>query len=122
MTKKLLFRLTKKDFIIQTFRSGGPGGQKQNKVETGVRIIHPDSGARGESRVYRTQLQNRKAAFEKLVNSKEFLVWHKIKCAKIMNNTKDIDTIVEEAMKSYNIKSEIVDSDGNWSEVPFDDI
>ena len=28
-----LFTLTKKDFEMQTFRSGGKGGQHQNKVD-----------------------------------------------------------------------------------------
>ncbi len=49
-SKKLLFSITKDDFTVQTFRSGGKGGQNQNKVESGVRIIHPASGAIGESR------------------------------------------------------------------------
>jgi len=42
--KNKLFSLTKKDFDIQTFRAGGKGGQKQNKISSGVRIIHRESG------------------------------------------------------------------------------
>lgn len=67
MAKELLFSITKEDLIIQTFRSGGKGGQNQNKRESGVRIIHPESGARGESRNHRTQLANKKEAFRRLV-------------------------------------------------------
>ena len=67
MARELLFSITKDDFTIQTFRSGGKGGQNQNKRETGVRIIHNDSGARGESRNHRTQLANKKEAFRRLV-------------------------------------------------------
>lgn len=48
--KELLFSLTKKDFRIETFRSGGKGGQHQNKTDSGVRIVHLESGAVGESR------------------------------------------------------------------------
>ena len=73
---KLLFSVTKKDFTIQTFRSGGPGGQNQNKVESGVRIIHPPSGARGESREHRDQLSNKKAAFRRLLETPEWKIWH----------------------------------------------
>src|SRR5437868_98049 len=34
---------------VQTFSAGGPGGQHQNKTQSGVRIIH-SSGVRAESR------------------------------------------------------------------------
>jgi protein subunit release factor B len=43
--RELLFSITKEDFEIQTFCSGGKGGQHQNKVETGVRILHKYSKA-----------------------------------------------------------------------------
>ena len=41
------------DLERETFRSGGPGGQHQNKTQSGVRLIHP-SGVRAESRTERT--------------------------------------------------------------------
>jgi len=69
---KHLFSLTKKNFEIQTFRSGGPGGQHQNKTSSGVRIIHKESGAVGESREHKSQLQNKKAAFTRLTESDKF--------------------------------------------------
>ncbi len=84
MARELLFSLTKKDFVIQTFRAGGKGGQNQNKRNTGVRIIHPESGARGESREERSQYANRKRAFQRLVDSKEFKNWHRVKVAEIL--------------------------------------
>jgi protein subunit release factor B len=67
--KMLLFSVTKKDLDVQTFRSGGKGGQNQNKVESGVRIIHRASGAVGESREYRDQPQNKKAAFQRMIKT-----------------------------------------------------
>jgi protein subunit release factor A len=57
----------RKDFTVQTFRCGGRGGQKQNKTETGVRIIDKETGLRAESRVHRDQLGNKREAFRKLV-------------------------------------------------------
>jgi peptide chain release factor 2 len=42
---------------VQTFCSGGPGGQHQNKTQSGVRIIHK-SGVRAESRTERSQHKN----------------------------------------------------------------
>ncbi|MCK9369469.1 peptide chain release factor-like protein [Candidatus Dojkabacteria bacterium] len=80
--RELLFSITKKDFELQTFCSGGHGGQHQNKTESGIRIIHHASGARGESREYKSQAQNRKAAFKRLVNTKTFQKWLKLEVAK----------------------------------------
>lgn len=53
--KTLLFSLTKKDFTIQTFCTGGKGGQHRNAKQNGVRIIHPASGAVAEHRDGRDQ-------------------------------------------------------------------
>lgn len=53
--KVLLFSLTRKDFEVQTFCTGGPGGQHKNAKRNGVRIIHLDSGARAEHRDGRDQ-------------------------------------------------------------------
>lgn len=58
----------KTDFTLQTFKSGGKGGQHQNKTESGVRIIDKITGLSGESREERDQLQNKKVAFDRLVS------------------------------------------------------
>lgn len=67
-----ILSVTIHDCEVQTFRSGGKGGQNQNKRDTGVRVIHHPSRARGESREERSQLQNKKAAFRRMVGTKEF--------------------------------------------------
>lgn len=105
-SKQLLFSITKDDFIVQTFRSGGKGGQNQNKVESGVRIIHPASGAIGESREERSQLQNKKIAFNRLIKTSSFQAWHKIKCASVIQGINDIDRAVDEWMQPKNLKIE----------------
>jgi peptide chain release factor 2 len=82
------------DLIRQTFRSGGPGGQHQNKTESGVRYIHKPSGVAAESRSERSQFKNdanalallkaklykieeqkRTAAFEKVYDEKGEVAW-----------------------------------------------
>jgi protein subunit release factor B len=110
-----LFSVTKKDLDVQTFRSGGPGGQKQNKVETGVRIVHKDSGAVGESREERSQAQNKKIAFRRLVESSKFKIWLNRRAYAIMKS-KTIDQIVDEQMQPEYIKMEVVGEDGKWIE------
>ena len=51
---------------IDTFRSGGKGGQHQNKVESGVRLTHRPSGIVVTSRRFRSQHRNREEALERL--------------------------------------------------------
>jgi len=112
--KKLLFSLTAKNFEIQTFRSGGKGGQHQNKTESGVRIIHHASGARGEARDSRDQHQNKKNAFMRLVNTPEFKKWHRFETARRLGQLHDVEKTVEEDMKPENIKVETLDEKEKW--------
>jgi peptide chain release factor 2 len=49
--------INEKELEMQTFCSGGPGGQHQNKTQSGVRLIHK-SGVRAESRTERSQPKN----------------------------------------------------------------
>jgi len=51
---------------VQTFRSGGKGGQHQNTTDSGVRFIHRPTGIVTTSRERRSQLQNRKLALERM--------------------------------------------------------
>lgn len=115
--KELLFSVTKKDFEIQTFRSGGKGGQNQNKVSSGCRIIHKDSGARGEARDSRTFLQNRKNAFLRLLETPEWKAWYKMECARKMGQAALLDENVSRAMTPETLKIEGKDSKGRWIEI-----
>jgi peptide chain release factor 2 len=77
-----------------TFRSGGPGGQHQNKTESGVRYTHLPTGISAESRsersqhknddmalkmlkakLYRIEEQKRKAEVEKQYDEKGEVAW-----------------------------------------------
>jgi peptide chain release factor 2 len=82
------------DLKRDTFRSGGPGGQHQNKTESGVRYTHLPSGVAAESRtersqhkndqmalsllkakLYRIEEQKRRAEVEKLYDEKGEVAW-----------------------------------------------
>ncbi|MDP7246941.1 MAG: peptide chain release factor-like protein, partial [Planctomycetota bacterium] len=52
---------------VSFFRSGGPGGQHRNKVETAVRIVHPPSGVTVTATERRSQFENRELAWERLI-------------------------------------------------------
>jgi len=55
-----------KECDIETFRSGGKGGQNVNKVETAVRLRHRPSGIVTSSQVHRSQFKNKMECVRKI--------------------------------------------------------
>lgn len=99
MPRQKVLTVKLSDLERQTFRSGGPGGQNQNKRDTGVRLVHRPSGAVGESREERTQLQNQNIAFKRLAESHAFWVWAAKQCGLI-------EEMVDQWMRPENLRFE----------------
>src|SRR5574343_322588 len=108
MSGEKLFSVTKSDLDITTCRAGGPGGQNQNKRDTAVRISHKGSGAVAESREHRTQEQNKKAAFHRLVKDKKFTSWVRMKAAAVLEGFRSIEAKIDAWMRPQHLKIEYV--------------
>ncbi len=107
---------TQKDFDVSYFCGSGAGGQARNKVASGVQIIHRESGAIGRASDSRSQAQNKKAAFERLIKSPKMKFW----LAKELYAIKQKETLeqtIEKETESKNLRFEIKNADGKWEEV-----
>jgi protein subunit release factor B len=115
-TKEKITLASKKDFEVSYFCGSGPGGQARNKVASGVQIIHKESGAIGRASDSRSQAENKKAAFERLVASPKMKHWLAGKLYEIQQQ-ETLEESVEKDMAPSNLKYEIKDEEGKWIEV-----
>lgn len=113
MPKEKLFSITANDCEWDYFRGSGKGGQHRNKKDTCVRCTHRLSGAVGEGKEYKSQKQNKRAAFKRMANSKEFNNWVKREVARISGAEDAARRYAEREVNSDRIKVE-VKQNGKW--------
>jgi protein subunit release factor A len=109
--------LSLKDLEVSYFCGSGAGGQARNKVASGVQMRHLESGAIGRASDSRSQDQNRRAAFERLVKDPRMKFWLAQRVYEVKMN-ESIEQTVERECSPENCRFEI-QRDGKWVEVPF---
>jgi len=111
--KKLLFTLSKAngDFIVQPFKGSGNGGQKRNKTMSACRITHPASGTVSECQEERSFIQNKKKAFERLLEKESFKKWYKLEYSKRSGTYALMEEQVNKAMADENLLIEGIEND-----------
>jgi len=112
--KQLIFRLTRKDFVVEAKTGHGKGGQNRNRRRTACRIFHEPSGAEGNAQDEREYKRNERLAFERLVATKKFKTWHSIETARRLGQLARIDEEVERMMNPKNLSVEVKNEKGLW--------
>ena len=112
--RQKLFSVRISDCRVDTFCTGGHGGQNQNAKQMGVRITHPPSGAVGECREERHQHVNKVRAFTRMAESAQFRAWARM-VASELSTGKSVDACVDEEMDVKNLRVDVKDEDGRWT-------
>ena len=112
-----LFTLTVKDFDWSYTKGSGSGGQKRNKTSSAVHCMHRPSGAHGYAEDSRSQHDNKKTAFVRLTESKEFQTWLRTETMKRSGQATQIEEAVAREMQRIKVE---IQQDGKWVEVDRD--
>lgn len=115
--KQLLFSVTASDCEWSYTKGSGAGGQKRNKTSSAVHCSHRPSGAHGYAEDSRKQVDNKRLAFERMYNTKQFQDWLRLETARRTGELAQIDEEVRQQLRKVKVE---VRSDGKWIEVPKD--
>lgn len=107
---------SKKDFDVSYFCGSGAGGQARNKVASGVQITHRESGAMGRASDSRSQADNKRMAFQRLLKTPVMRFWIDRKLYEIRQHETLDETVAREA-SDENLRFEIKSPTGQWEEV-----
>lgn len=106
--KQRWFSITAKDCVFTFYRGSGKGGQHRNKTDSAARCSHKPSGAVGTCEEYKEQKANKRLAFKRMAESKEFQSWLKVKIEAGLGNLE---------IEEQNEKGEFVKRKLNMNEI-----
>lgn len=95
------------------YRGSGAGGQHRNKTSSAVRCTHDQSGAVGQAEDTRSQHENRRLAFGRMVRTKLFQQWLKLETARRTGALLAVDEEVDRQMTRIVVEGK--DAAGRWS-------
>jgi hypothetical protein len=111
--REKLFSVTIHDCRLETKRGHGKGGQNRNTRDTAVRLVHEPSGAIGESQEQRSQEQNKKAAWKRLIATPKFRIWLNREWW-LRSGFPSPESQVKKMMEPQNLRVDIKDEKGRW--------
>ena len=109
--RQILFSVTAVDCDWAYTKGTGAGGQKKNKTSSAVHCTHRVSGAAGYAEDSRSQLMNRRTAFERMAGTEKFKLWHRLECMRRSGQMAEVDRVVGQEMKKIRID---VKQNGKW--------
>jgi protein subunit release factor A len=118
-TREKVRILSRKDLDISYYCGPGKGGSAKNKVASGVLLTHRETGAQGRCSDSRSQADNQKEAFKRLLATPKMKFWLAAKIYEV-RTSETLEETVEKSVTPDKLKLEIKDEEGKWKEVPND--
>lgn len=111
IAKKHILSVGIEDCRVDTFTVGGHGGSGKDTSNTGVRVVHVESGATGHATEHRSQSKNKEIAFRRMAHTHQFRVWATEETLRRIGQP-TLDERVEAALHPDRIKVEFLTPDG----------
>lgn len=114
---KCITLLSEKDLNVSYFCGSGAGGQARNKVASGVQIRHEESGAMGRASDSRSQADNKRRAFERMIATPQMKFWLSKRLYEVRMEETLEETVARECAGGA-LRHEIKNAAGQWEAVP----
>lgn len=115
-TRERVTIVSPKDLEFSYFAGGGNGGQAKNKIKSGCQIKHTESGAIGRASDSRSLLENKQAAFSRLLLDPRMKFFIS-KAVYAVRHEESLEESIQKETTDSTLRFEIKDEMGRWTEV-----